>query len=106
MTSKGITERGYGGKKSTNPTKPESRSQEPDRLPSIADQDPAGNKITTNYPVRESSNKTAKNSGGREIENQKLRGYVLNEKDIGIGQLDNGNARRGSPPTIRKISEP
>lgn len=99
------TVRGYGGRKSSNPEKPEPRRQEPDKLPMIADRDPAGNKITTNYPVAESANKNKKTRGG-EINNQKLRGYVHNAKDIGVGSIDNGNSRRGGPDTVRKISGP
>lgn len=104
--TKGITERGYGGRKQGNPNKPERKTQEPDRLPMIADSDPAGNKITTNYPVSQSGNNNQKRSSGRDLNNQALRGYVRNADSIGVGKVESGNDRHGGPPTIHKISGP
>lgn len=95
-------ERGYTRVSQGNPDKPATHKQEPDRLPMITSPTTTGNRITTNYPHADSANKERKSSGG-EIKAQRLRGYVLNEKDIGISSLDNGNARKGSAPTIHPV---
>lgn len=104
---KGITKRGYGGGKQGNPSKPEPRRQEPDKLPMIADSDPAGNKVTTNYPVKESGNpNSSAGSPLKAVEGQRARGYIHNPSAYGVGRVQSGNNRRNSPPTVRKIDGP
>lgn len=97
---------GYQHSTQSNPTKPARKAHEPDRDPMIADSDPAGNRITTNYPVKQSS-PPPHNSGGKEINTQLLRGYVHNDTGTRVGKIKDGNDASGTiSRTIQSVSPP
>jgi hypothetical protein len=90
----------------SNPTKPARKAHEPNRDPLIADSDPQGNRITTNYPMK-TSTAPPHNSGGPEIRGQHLRGYVHNDSGRKVGNMKSGNDASGTiSSTIHDISGP
>lgn len=91
----------YLGKQS-NPYKPANKTQEPDRMPMIADRDPAGNKVTTNYPMKQDG--PMAREGGTEIDQQLLRGYVHNQATRKINTRDGNQIGLSGTSTIREIT--
>lgn len=95
-------------RKDHNPEKPASKTSDPLTWAGMADRDPAGNKITTNYPVKQESNRKRGGTGGAEIKAQTLRGYVRNEKGARPSVQNANDMAKGlrGGSTINKISGP
>lgn len=91
--------------KSRNPEKPAAKTSDPLTWAGMADKDPAGNKITTNYPVKQESNKKRGGTGGKPIEDQNIRGYKRNQASRNVSVQNANDMAKGLPggTTLRKI---
>ena len=106
MTYKNTQSRpGTQWSKSRNPEKPASKTADPLTAMGMGDSDPAGNKITTNYPVKQESQGRKGGRGGREIKVQNERGYTRNPSSAKVSVENANDKAKGLPggSTIRKI---